>query len=192
MTDTRESFSALDSGRSAWVWLLLRGIAAIIFGILAIIAPVAALTAIAVIFGIYAIIDGVIAIGHAIRVRTEQSRWGWMLVAGIASLLAGALVLMAPLLAGALLGIFVLWTIVFWSLVIGVVGIATAAKSGAEDKVWTIVAGVVNVIFALALGALIFLTPGATLLGLALVIGVYAVIHGIVMAVAALRMRAAG
>ena len=191
MTDTQEEPTAVGSSGRAWIWVLLRGIAAIVFGILAFVAPFAALIAIAVIFGIYALVDGVVGIVQAIRLRKEHPRWGWLLVAGVASLIAGALVLAAPVLAGAVVGIFVLWTIVLWSLVIGVLGIATAVKSGTEEKGWTIVAGVVNVIFAIALAVLVFITPGATLLGLGLMVGVYAIVHGIVLAAAAMRLRAA-
>jgi uncharacterized membrane protein HdeD (DUF308 family) len=171
--------------------VLLRGIFAIVFGVIALISPFAALTALAIVFGIYAIIDGITAIVHAFRARPQKG-WGWLLAEGIISLLAGILVLVLPAVAVAIGGLVVLWTIVIWSFMIGVLRLSTATGAPGSSKTWAIIAGVVSILFAIILTVLIFVTPGATLLGLAWAVGIYAIVFGLALVVASFQLRSIG
>lgn len=177
--------------QGVWVWVLLRGILAVIFGIIALIAPFAALTALAVVFGVYAIIDGVVEIAHAMRVRKEYPQWGWLLAEGIVSLLAGILVLVLPVVAAALGGLFVLWTIVIWSLVAGAMRLRSASGAEGSPRTWAIISGVVSIVFAIVLAVMIFVMPGATLLALAWTVGIFAIVIGIALVIAAFQVRSA-
>jgi uncharacterized membrane protein HdeD (DUF308 family) len=187
LTDPLESLA-----KGVWWWVLLRGILAIAFGIIALISPGSAFVAIAIVFGAYALVDGVIAIAHAIRVRNTLKAWGWLLFQGIVSVLAGLAALILPGLAGALGGLFVLWTIVIWNVMAGAAGIRSAA--GAHDgraKTWGIISGVLSILFGVVLAILILVTPGATLLGLVWAVGIFAVLFGIMLVVTAIQVRVA-
>src|ERR671916_1353182 len=72
-----------------WWALALRGLAAIIFGILAFVWPGITLWALILLFGAYMLVDGVFAIVAAVRVAGEEARWWLLLVEGILGVLAG-------------------------------------------------------------------------------------------------------
>lgn len=183
----------LDLGRGVWWWVLIRGIAAVIFGVIALISPAVAFTAITLAFGIYAIADGIFAIAHAIRVRNSFKRWGWLLVQGVLSVLAGAAALILPGLIGVFGGLVILWTIVIWNVMHGVMGIGSASGAPAgSGKTWGIIAGVVSILFGLLLGVLTWTQPGSALLGLIWLIGIYAIVYGIMLAVTAIQVRSHG
>lgn len=194
MTDVTSPPNPLaDLAKGIWWWVLVRGILAIGFGIIALIAPAAALTAIALVFGAYALVDGIMLAVYAIGTRKSIRGWGWVLAQGILSVLVGLGALILPGLVGALGGLVVLWTIVFWNVVTGAVSIQAATKAEAgRAKTWTIVAGVVSLVFAVILAIAIFLTPGATLLGLIWAVGIYAIVFGGMLIVTAIHVRRLG
>ncbi len=193
MTDSSTLTDPLAAlARGIWLWVLVRGILAVAFGVIALIAPGVALTAVAIVFGAYALVDGIMAVSQAVRVRNSFKAWGWLLVQGILSALAGLVALVLPGLVGTFGGLVVLWTIVIWNLMHGFAGIRSAA--GASDgraKTWGIIAGVLTLVFGIVLGVLVLLTPGATLLGLIWAVGIYAVIFGVTLVVTAIQVRIA-
>ena len=177
--------------KGMWWLVLIRGVLAIVFGIIALVAPGAALTAIAIVYGAYALVDGIATIAHAVRVRNIASRWGWLLVGGIAGVLAGLVALILPGLVGTFGGLVVLWTIVIWSIIAGVMGLRSAAGApSGRGKTWGIVSGVVTVLLGVILAIALIVTPGATLLSLIWTVGAWAVIFGIVLVVTAFSVRA--
>jgi uncharacterized membrane protein HdeD (DUF308 family) len=169
--------------RNWWV-VLLRGLAAIVFGIIALIAPGISLTALVLVFGAYAFADGVLLIVSAIRRRGEQ-RPAWVLVlAGIAGIAVGLIALFLP---GAT-ALALLWIVAAWALVTGVLEVAAAIRLRKAIKgEWLLALGGV---LSIALGVLFILFPAAGLLTLVLWIGAYALIFGIVLFALALRIRA--
>jgi len=189
MTDElRTELTSIAKG--IWWLVLLRGIFAIIFGIIAIVAPAAALTGIAIVVGIYLLVDGITEIVHAVQTRRSDRRWGWLLFQGIVSMLGGLAAIILPGVAGLVGGLVVLWTIVIYSLMHGILGIASAAGVGeAPGRGWAIVAGVVAIVFAVLLAIVILVNPGASVLSLIWVAGIYAIIFGIMLVVAAVKVR---
>jgi uncharacterized membrane protein HdeD (DUF308 family) len=188
-TPSTDPLAALAKG--LWWLLLLRGVLAIVFGIIALLAPSAALTAIAIVYGAYALVDGVAAGVHAVQSRATNPRWGWMLAGGIASVLAGLVALILPGIVGTLGGLVVLWTLVAWSIVSGIMGLRSAAGASGRARTWGLVAGVLSLVFGIALGIAIFVNPGATLLSLIWTAGIWAIIFGVLLLVAAFTMRSA-
>ncbi len=178
--------------KSVWWLVLLRGIFAIILGILAFIWPVGTAVAFVWVFGIYAIVDGIMNIAHAIANRKSDPTWGWLLTIGIVGLIAGIVVLIFPAAAGALALLVLLWIIAIWAVVGGIFGIPAAASlASGGAKVLGIVLAVLSIIFGIVLGILLFTTPSSALIGLIYVLGAYAVISGIVLIVIAFQARAA-
>ena len=192
MTETAAVPSAITAlAKGVWWWVLLRGILAVIFGVLAIIAPAAALSAIAIVFGAYAIVDGAMAIGHGIHVRKTDSRWGWLVAQGVIAIIAGVLAVIFSGLAGLIWGLFILWTIVFWNVITGIASISSVSRASGSTKTWGILIGVLSIAFGVLLAVLVWVTPGATVLGLIWIVGIYAIIFGVMLVVAAIQVRAA-
>jgi len=192
MTTTQQLSDPLESlAKGLWWVVLLRGVFAVLFGIVALIAPGAALTGIAVVYAVYAIVDGAMAVGHAVRKRGTDRAWGWLLLQGVVSLAAGVLILVFPGAAGVLGGLFVLWTIVSLSLVHGVLGIVSAsgAANDSQGKVWGVASSVLSVLFAVLLAILLWTSPGATVLSLIWVVGLYAIVFGIMLVVTAVQLH---
>jgi len=178
--------------KSVWWLVLLRGIFAIILGILAFIWPVGTAVAFVWVFGIYAIVDGIMNIGHAIANRKSDPTWGWLLTIGIVGLIAGIVVLIFPAAAGALALLVLLWIIAIWAVVGGIFGIPAAASlASGGAKALGIILAVLSIIFGIVLGVLLFTTPSSALVGLIYVLGAYAVISGIVLIVIAFQARSA-
>ena len=178
--------------KSTWWLVLLRGVFAIILGILAFVAPVMTALVFVWVFAIYAIVDGVTGIVHALQVRKTDPAWGWLLMIGIVGLIAGILVMIFPAVAGALALFTMLWIIAIWAVVSGIFGIpaaATVASGGA--KVLGIVFAVLSIVFGVLLVIMLFTTPQSALIGLIYVLGAFAVLEGLVLVVIAFQARAA-
>lgn len=190
MTASTTSEPLATFAKGVWWLVLIRGVLAIAFGVIALIAPGAALTAIAIVFGAFALIDGVTTVAHGIRVRADNPRWGWLVAEGVLAALAGLAALILPGVVGAFGGLVVLWTIVIWSIVSGIMGLRSAAGAmSGRGKTWGIVAGILSLVFGVILAIAVILTPGATLLSLIWTVGVYAILSGIALIVTAIYVR---
>ncbi|AYF98675.1 HdeD family acid-resistance protein [Protaetiibacter intestinalis] len=178
--------------KSVWWLVLLRGIFAIVLGILAFIWPVATAVAFVWVFGIYAIADGVVNIMQAIARRKEDPSWGWLLTIGVVGLIAGILVLIFPFAAGALALLVLLWIIAMWAIVGGIFGIpAAAALSNGGAKVYGIVLSVLSIVFGVILAIMLIGNPARAGIALIYVLGAYAILAGVVLIVIAFQARAA-
>ena len=194
MTDSGTLTNPLtDLAKGAWWLLLLRGILAIVFGIIAILAPGAALTGVAIVYGAYALVDGIAAIVHAFQLRASNPRWGWLLASGIATALAGLAALILPGVAALFGGLFVLWTIVVWTVMTGIMGLRSAAGAASgRAKTIGIIAGAVSIVFGIILGISLLVAPGSTVIGLIWTVGIWAVVFGVMLVGAAISLRASG
>ena len=176
--------------KGIWWAVLLRGIFAVIFGIIAIAAPGAALTGIVIVFAAYAIVDGVTAVAHALQMRVPGSGWGWLVFQGAVSIIAGLVALVVPALAGLVGGLFALWTIVIYAVVHGAIGLRSAAGlHHGRGRTIGIVSGVLTLVFGILLAIVTLVTPGATVLSLVWIVGVYAIIFGVMFIVVAVHLR---
>ena len=166
-----------------WVWAL-RGVAAIIFGLLAIFYPGATLTSLVYVFGAYALIDGAIAVYHAIVNRGPN--WGWELLEGLVSIIAGIVAFALPFLAVLTL----LFVIAFWAIASGVAQIIMAwrMRETIDNEIWLGLAGLLSIIF----GIVIFFNPLAGTLATIWVIGIYSIIFGFMFLFLAMRVRGLG
>lgn len=165
-----------------WWLFLMRGIAALVFGILALIWPGVTLVTLVLLYGVFALIDGAIAIVGAIRGSEDSSRW-WLAIVGLVSIAAGAFALLWPGISSL---VFVLCVAV-WSIAIGLMQIVGAISMRHEiDDGWLLVAsGALSVIF----GGLLLSRPGAGAVALVFVIAAYAIAYGIMLILLAFRLR---
>ncbi len=163
-------------------WLIgLRGILAIIFGVLAFLMPGLTAFALVYLFAAYAVLDGILTIASSVRNRVTNDRWWLSLLEGIVDIIAGVLAFLFPGLAA----ITLLFLIAIWAIITGILEIAAAIRLRREiTNEWALaLTGVVSII----LGAIIVINPGAGLLGLVWAIGGYAIIFGVLMLILAFR-----
>lgn len=174
---------AVQAIRRNWWLLALRGVFAIIFGLIALFAPRIALFAFIIVFAVYAIIDGIAAVVIAIQERGSLSRWGWVLFEGIISILAGIVAFVYP----GLTALVLLFIVAIYAILTGILEIVAAfVIRGFAAREWALgIAGVLSIIF----GIILFIRPGAGLLAILWLVGIYAIIFGILFIVRAFQMR---
>ncbi len=172
----------LDGLARNWWLILLRGICAIIFGLLAIAWPGLSLFTLIILYGVFALFDGGLAIGAAIMGDTPAPRW-WLALVGVLGIAAGAVTLAWP----GITGLVLLFFIAGWAIAAGVFQIVGAIRLRKEiNDEWLLIAsGVVSVLF----GILILMFPGAGALSLAFVIGIFALVYGFLLVGFAMKLR---
>jgi len=169
-----------------WWLLLLRGIAAVVFGILAFILPGITLLTLVILYGIYVLFDGIVAIVAAIsgdsRMNVAGPRW-WLAIVGVLGILAGLLTFLWPGITAFVLLVF----IGMWSLLHGVFTIVGAIRlrKEIENEWWLILSGALSVIFGLA----VLVMPGAGALAVVWLIGTYAILYGALLIGFSLRLK---
>jgi uncharacterized membrane protein HdeD (DUF308 family) len=165
-----------------WWLFLIKGICAIIFGVLTFMWPGLTMVTLVLLYGAFALTDGVFAIAAAIKGGTPAPRW-WLAVVGIIGIGAGLFTLMAP----GLTGIVLLMFIAVWAIVTGVMEIVGAIRLREEigDEWFLIASGVLSVLF----GFLLLARPGTGALSLVLVIGAFAIFFGALQVSFAMRLR---
>ena len=172
----------LETFKKHWWVPVLRGVAAIIFGVIAFTHPVMAAATLVLFFGAWVLIDGIFRIVGAIRDRSD-SDWGWQLVIGILGVMVGLLTFHAPGITALALVIY----IAAWALMIGATEIALAIKMRREIKgEWfLILMGLASIIFA----GLLLWNPIAGAAALIWIIAWYAVIMGVLAIIFGFRLR---
>jgi len=165
-----------------WWLFLLKGAAAITFGVLAFIWPGLTLLTLVLLYGIFALTDGVLALIGAIRGSEYASRW-WLAIVGLLGIAAGAVTLLWPGISGMAL----LVCIAVWAIATGIMQIVGAISMRHQiDDEWLLIAGgALSVIF----GGLLLTRPGAGAVAVAYVIAAYAVMYGVLMVMLALRLH---
>jgi uncharacterized membrane protein HdeD (DUF308 family) len=174
-----------DLARNWWA-LTIRGVAALIFGMLALFWPPTAFVALVLVFGAYALVDGVFNLIAAIRAPQTGQRWGPLVFEGIVSLLVGIVTLLWPRISAFALVIFV----AAWSIVTGIAEIVAAIRLRKQiEGEWLLA---LSGILSLALGVLLFVAPAAGAFVITIWIGAYAVVFGAVMIGLSFRLRSWG
>lgn len=165
-----------------WWLIALRGAFAILFGIIALIAPGATLLTLVIFFSAYMLVDGITEIVAAVRAAERHERWGYLLAAGLLNILVGVIAFLMP---GSTLVAFV-YLIAAWALVTGALMIAAAFRLHLDHGRWWLgIGGALSVLFAIALIA----SPALSLLVLTYWMGGYAIAFGAFMLVLAFRLR---
>jgi uncharacterized membrane protein HdeD (DUF308 family) len=165
-----------------WWMLLLRGICAILFGILAFVWPAMTLVTLILLYGAFAFVDGVFALVAAIAGGAAAPRW-WLALVGVLGIAAGLATWFWP----GLTALVLLYFIAAWAIITGVMQIVGAIQLRKEiDNEWLLIAaGVLSVLF----GGLLFVQPGAGALAVLLIIGAYAILYGVLLVFFAFRLR---
>ena len=171
--------------RHYWWLLALRGLLAVLFGLAALLWPGLTLLVLVLLFGAYALVDGVMTVIVSLQERRVFARWWVLLLEGLVGIAAGVLIFVWP----AITALVLLYLIALWAIVTGLFEIATAFSGRLPLALeWTLaLAGILSVL----LGVLLAIQPGVGLLSLVWLIGVYAIVFGILLIIHAFQFRTA-
>jgi uncharacterized membrane protein HdeD (DUF308 family) len=164
---------------SRWWAVLLRGLVAIVFGILAFAWPGVTLATLVILFAFYALTDGIFSLATAIGGhRDREQRW-LLSIEGVVGIWAGLVMLRAP----GVTTLFLVFFISIWAMVTGFLRIVAAIRLRKEitGELWLVLSGVFAILFALMLMARP-LIGAVTLIwvigGFAFILGIFQVLLG--------------
>ena len=168
-----------------WWAIALRGVAAIIFGVLTFVMPGITLAVLVLLFGAYAIVDGVLTLVAVARGQvSHRDVPRWMLVLeGIVSIAAGLVAFVWP----GLTTLALVYLIGAWAIVTGVLEVVAAVRlrRQIENEWWLGLSGALSIVF----GVLVMSAPGAGALAMVFWIGAYAIVFGALLVGLAFRLR---
>ena len=173
----------LSAVAANWRTLALRGLVALLFGLVVLFWPGVVLTVLAVLFGIYAAVDGAITFVPALRSSDRGTRRSLPLAEGAVGIIAGLVALLWPGLTASGL----VYVIAGWAVVTGVLKILTAIVSRTEIENGWLLAG--SGALSALLGILLVVLARSDVPFLAPFIGGFAVVVGLVLIVFAFRLR---
>lgn len=166
-----------------WWELAIRGLVAILFGLVAIFWPGITLGVILWIFGIFVLVYGIFSVAGSFAMRHDNKDWWIVLVSGIFGIIIGIIALAAF----EIFAISVLLLIGIWAIVGGILEIAAAGKSppGTQGKGLLYAAGIISIIF----GLVMVIWPYITGMAVFIVLGIFAILLGILLLVGAVKAK---
>jgi uncharacterized membrane protein HdeD (DUF308 family) len=175
------TFSPTQIPGQSWWSLLARGIIAVLFGLVALFLPRLTLLVLVYIFGAFALVEGIIAIYLSFQERRMQTNWWMLLLSGIAGVILGILVFIWP----GITSLVLLYLIAAWAIITGIIELVAAFTTGMG---WVLaLAGALSIL----LGIVLLARPVAGILSLVWLIGIYAIIWGVLQIVRAFQARSA-
>lgn len=169
-----------------WWHFAVRGVLAVVFGLVALIWPESTKLALALLFGAFAFVDGIFAVTTGIAARGYFERWWAILLEGIAGIVIGVLTFFWPNITALVL----LYFIAAWAVATGIFEIVAAIEfRHVISGEWVmILAGLLSVL----LGILLLVFPSAGMVSVVWLIGIYAIAAGIIVMTFAFRLRGLG
>jgi uncharacterized membrane protein HdeD (DUF308 family) len=176
----------LDQLVRHWWVLALRGVLAILFAVIAFSRPGVTLIALVWVWGAYAFVDGVFALIASVRAAEHHQRWGMLLLEGISGIAAGIIAFVWT----GITALALVFLIAAWAIVTGILEIAAAVRLRQMiEGEWLLgLSGVLSIL----LGVLFAAMPGVAAVAWVWLIGLYALLFGILLLVLAFRLRALG
>jgi uncharacterized membrane protein HdeD (DUF308 family) len=167
----------------SWWSLVLRGAVAILAGLLTFVLPGITVAALVILFGAYALIDGILNIAGAWRAAERHERWVPLLLEGFIGIAAAVVTAVWP----GITALALVMIIAAWALLTGVLEIIAAVRLRKYiSGEWILaLSGVASILF----GALLVIFPAAGALAIALWIGVYFVVFGVLLISLGIRLR---
>jgi uncharacterized membrane protein HdeD (DUF308 family) len=165
-----------------WWAIGLRGLCAIIFGIIAFVAPGATILSLVFVFAAYMLVDGIFAILAGVRAARQHERWGLLVLEGIANIALAAIVSLWP---GLTVLAFVLW-IAAWSIISGALMLGASFRlKGDHGRGWLAFGGIVSIIY----GILLAIAPLIGAIVLTWWLGAYALVFGAALIALSFQLR---
>ena len=159
--------------RDWWVFAI-RGIAAIVLGILAFISPAVTLAVLVLMFGAYVLVDGIALLVALVRGDEAARSHSWAVaIMGVLGIVAGVVTFVAP----GLTALSLLYLVAFWAITTGAFQVIAAIQLRREidNEFWMALGGVASIVF----GVLLVASPGEGLLSLVWLVGIWSVVFGV-------------
>jgi uncharacterized membrane protein HdeD (DUF308 family) len=155
-----------------WWAFLIRGIAAVLFGVAVLLWPGLALASLVLIWGAYAVVDGIFAIAAGIQGGPDvPNRW-LAVLEGVVSIIAGVIAFIWP----GITAMALLYVVAIWAILTGILEFVAAIQLRKEltGEFWLGLSGVLSIVF----GVLLFIYPGSGMLSLLGMLGIYSIVFG--------------
>ena len=179
------AFSA--TARQVWYWPVLRGVLAIIFGIVALSWPDKTAAVIIWVVGIFAVVDGVVEIVEGIRRRGTGNGTAVLVTMGVLSLAVGVVLLVWP----GKTAIVLTWIVGFWAVVYGLfqtVASLDLRKVPGSGWGWGVFAGLLGLVF----GLLVLFNVNAGLVSIVWILAIFAILWGVMLIAFGFQIRSLG
>lgn len=162
-----------------WWVVALRGVLAILFGVIALVYPGATVLSLALVFGAYALIDGGFAILAAFGYSGREAVW--YVLEGILGIAVGVATFFYPDITAQTL----VYLVGFWAIMTGIFEIVAGFELPLSRDWLLVLAGVLSVVF----GVLVFFNPASGAVAVVWMIGLYTVLFGITMLIFGIRLH---
>jgi uncharacterized membrane protein HdeD (DUF308 family) len=166
-------------GGAPWWLVLIEGVAALILGILLLLAPGKALVALVGIVGLYFLVRGIL---YIVEIFRDQTQWLAKVIAGVLSIIIGIIVVQHPAWAAALVPATVGWIVGIGTIAVGAIGLGQAVSG---EGWWRGVLGFLAILIGIAF---IFNPLNASSI-VPVVLGIVGILVGLVGIVWAFRLR---
>jgi len=171
--------------RNWWI-MALRGLAAVLFGVLAFAWPGITLLTLVYLFSAYALVNGVLALVVSFNTPKGHHRSGSLMLEGLISIAAGVIAFLVPGITALAMVLVIAW----WAIVTGVLEIVAAVRlRKVITNEWLLI---LSGIASLFIGFILLVQPGAGALALIWWIGAFALVFGVLLISLAFRMRNLG
>jgi uncharacterized membrane protein HdeD (DUF308 family) len=166
-----------------WWMTLLRGLIAILFGVVLFTRPGISLLTLTLLIGLFVMADGIASVVMALGGRRENENWWLLLLAGLAGILVGVLTFINP----SITALALLFYVAIWAIASGILVLATAIRLRHEiqGELWLGLNGALSILF----GMLIAARPGEGALAVLWLIAAYAIAFGVTLVLLALKAR---
>jgi uncharacterized membrane protein HdeD (DUF308 family) len=165
-----------------WWAIALRGVLAILFGLVAIFLPGLTLASLVLLFAAYMVVDGIFAIVAALRAARRHERWGLLVLEGIVDFAAGAIAVLWPLIT-VVAFVFLMGA---WAIVSGLLLWAAAFRLNLAHGRWFMaLSGAISVVW----GVLLLVWPLTGAIVLTWWMGGYALFFGVALLILSFQLR---
>jgi len=173
-----------------WWIVLLRGIALTVLGGLLIAKPGITIIVLVQFLGAYFLVDGVFSVFHSIKGRKYMQGWGWGIFMGALEILTGIIVFTNPLVSTIVTASVLVYCVAFMAILFGVLGVVTGIQVRKEIKgEWAMIAGGV---LAIIFSVILIMNPMASMSVYLIVMGVMALMGGLIQIFASFQIRKIG
>jgi uncharacterized membrane protein HdeD (DUF308 family) len=166
-----------------WWMLLIRGIAAVLFGVAILVWPQIALTTLVLLWGAYAVVDGIFALVMGFQGQPVFANRWLTILEGVVSIIAGVIAFIRP----DITALALLYVIAAWAIITGILEFVAAIQLRQEisGEFWLGLSGVLSVVF----GVLLFIYPSAGMTSILWLLAVYAIAFGVATIFLSFRLR---
>ena len=166
-----------------WWSLVIKGLVATVLGLVALAWPHVMVAAMVTIFGVFALVIGLVATVAALGHRGKSRLWWLLAIPGVVGIVIGIIALAWP--AGT--AVVLVYLVAIWALVLGISEVHGAIRLLKEIKGdWTpLLVGIVAIVF----GCLLLLKPHAASAAFARIVGLFALVLGVLWLMLAFRAR---